>query len=53
MTWVLIVILNWPSIAMERFPNKASCERAANWIVGHAYTAQAICFEDLKEEPKR
>ncbi len=53
MIWVLIVILNYgPNpIAMERFPNQASCERAATWIKENNGTGivKSVCFEDDKK----
>ncbi len=50
MTWVLIVIL-WSGpnpIAMEHFPNQASCEAALKWIAAKS-PAQGVCMEDAKK----
>ena len=50
MTWVLIVIL-WSGpnpIAMERFPNQASCQAALAWIQTKSPTYGA-CLEDARK----
>ena len=50
MSWVLIVIL-WSGpnpIAMERFPNKESCEAARKWIESKSPNV-SVCLEDIKK----
>jgi hypothetical protein len=51
MSWVLIVIL-WSGpnpIAMEHFPNQASCEAARKWIQSICPNSPAVCLEDSKK----
>lgn len=51
-SWVLIVILVYgPNpIALERFPNQASCERAAEWIRDNTGfgSPRVVCLQDSK-----
>lgn len=54
MTWILIVILySQPPtpITIERFPNKASCAAAMQWIsqAYDGYRVQMTCIEDSKK----
>lgn len=52
MSWVLIAILIYGpnTIAIERFPNQGSCEKAAKWIRENGGNLTAVvCMEDYKK----
>lgn len=59
MSWVLLIYFysyHGPAITMsQRFPNKSSCERAANWYATNnndmptGMNVKTACFEDFKK----